>query len=53
MVIGRGVGCADRDAFERKLFVIRKQIATRFEGGQCRGMMDFYICIAVVAHPGL
>ena len=27
--VARGAGCADRDAFERKLFVIRKQIEHR------------------------
>ena len=42
--IGRGADVADEDAFERKLFVVRKQIENsvldrRFE----HGMQDFYI----------
>ena len=39
--VGRGENCADRDAFERKLFVIRKQIEHRIAAlGEAHG--DFY-----------
>jgi glutamate synthase (NADPH/NADH) large chain len=38
--IGKGEGCADRNAFERKLFVIRKQSSNRAPEGAER---DFYI----------
>ena len=39
--VGRGDGCADQDAFERKLFVIRKQIEHRIAAlGEAHG--DFY-----------
>ncbi len=39
--VGRGDNCADRDAFERKLFVIRKQIEHRIAAlGEAHG--DFY-----------
>jgi glutamate synthase (NADPH/NADH) large chain len=38
--IARGPGCADQDAFERKLFVIRKQIANLPPTGSER---DFYV----------
>ena len=39
--VGRGDGCADQDAFERKLFVIRKQIEHRIAAlGEAHD--DFY-----------
>ena len=58
--IARGPGCADNAAFERKLFVIRKQIekrihesATQIHG---RGKADFYIASMssrVVVYKGM
>ncbi|NKB77506.1 MAG: glutamate synthase large subunit [Gammaproteobacteria bacterium] len=41
--IGAGEGLADQDRFERKLFVIRKQIERRISGSDIEGKEDFYI----------
>ncbi len=41
--IGRGSNCADQDAFERKLFVIRKQIENSIYKSGKDGASDFYI----------
>ena len=41
--IARGHGCADQAAFERKLFVIRKQIEKRIRESDLRGKTDFYV----------
>ncbi|MDA8231091.1 MAG: glutamate synthase large subunit [Magnetospirillum sp.] len=38
--VGRGAGCGDRDAFERTLFVIRKQAEIKVPAG---AEADFYI----------
>ncbi len=40
--VGRGAGCADQDAFERKLFVIRKQIENKIDNSELEGKNDFY-----------
>ncbi|MET0067008.1 MAG: glutamate synthase large subunit [Candidatus Thiodiazotropha sp.] len=40
--VGRGDGCVDQDAFERKLFVIRKQIENKIENSELEGKNDFY-----------
>ncbi|MEJ2404353.1 MAG: glutamate synthase large subunit [Candidatus Thiodiazotropha sp.] len=40
--VGRGAGCADQDAFERKLFVIRKQIENKIDDSELEGKSDFY-----------
>ncbi|MCG7927200.1 MAG: glutamate synthase large subunit [Candidatus Thiodiazotropha taylori] len=40
--VGRGENCADQDAFERKLFVIRKQIENKIEQSEMEGSSDFY-----------
>ncbi|MEJ2423947.1 MAG: glutamate synthase large subunit [Candidatus Thiodiazotropha sp.] len=40
--VGRGAGCADQDAFERKLFVIRKQIENKIDDSELEGKNDFY-----------
>ncbi len=40
--IARGDSCADQDAFERKLFVIRKQIDRRVRESQMEGSETFY-----------
>jgi glutamate synthase (NADPH/NADH) large chain len=40
--VGRGECCADQDAFERKLFVIRKQIENKIEQAEMEGGKDFY-----------
>ncbi|MET0090025.1 MAG: glutamate synthase large subunit [Candidatus Thiodiazotropha sp.] len=40
--VGRGADCADQDAFERKLFVIRKQIENKIENSELEGKNDFY-----------
>jgi glutamate synthase (NADPH) large chain len=40
--VGRGAGCADQDAFERKLFVIRKQIENKIDDSDLEGKNDFY-----------
>jgi glutamate synthase (NADPH/NADH) large chain len=40
--VGRGDNCADQDAFERKLFVIRKQIENKIEASEMEGSSDFY-----------
>ena len=40
--IGRGDSCADQAAFERKLFVIRKQIENRVRESQLEGKESFY-----------
>ncbi len=41
--IGRGENCADQDDFERKLFVIRKQIETTVYQSGREGAKAFYI----------
>ncbi len=41
--IGRGDSCADQDAFERKLFVIRKQIDRQIRMSNLEGCETFYI----------
>ena len=41
--IARAPDCADQAAFERKLFVIRKQIEKRIRESDLRGKSDFYI----------
>ncbi len=40
--IGRGGNCADQDAFERKLFVIRKQIDKLIRESELAGKSTFY-----------
>ena len=40
--VARGEICADQDAFERKLFVIRKQIESAVRESQLEGRSDFY-----------
>ncbi|MEW8498556.1 MAG: glutamate synthase subunit alpha, partial [Candidatus Thiodiazotropha taylori] len=40
--VGCGENCADQDAFERKLFVIRKQIENKIEQSEMEGSSDFY-----------
>jgi len=40
--VGRGDNCADQDAFERKLFVIRKQIENRIREMTLAGKEAFY-----------
>ncbi|MEW8260374.1 MAG: glutamate synthase central domain-containing protein, partial [Candidatus Thiodiazotropha taylori] len=40
--VGCGDNCADQDAFERKLFVIRKQIENKIEQSEMEGSSDFY-----------
>ena len=41
--IGRGSNCADQDAFERKLFVIRKQIENEIRELESKGSESFYV----------
>ncbi len=41
--IGRGSSCSDQDAFERKLFVIRKQIENEIRESDSSGSESFYI----------
>ncbi|WP_020562182.1 glutamate synthase large subunit [Methylosarcina fibrata] len=41
--IGRGADCADQDAFERKLFVIRKQVENKVRELQLENGHFFYI----------
>ena len=40
--VGRGANCADRQVFERKLFVIRKQIEKRIREAELEGGRAFY-----------
>jgi glutamate synthase (NADPH/NADH) large chain len=40
--VARGDNCEDQDAFERKLFVIRKQIENRIRQAEMEGGSDFY-----------
>jgi glutamate synthase (NADPH/NADH) large chain len=40
--VARGDNCTDQDAFERKLFVIRKQIENRVRQAEIEGGSDFY-----------
>ncbi|MEJ2609014.1 MAG: glutamate synthase large subunit [Candidatus Thiodiazotropha sp.] len=40
--VGRGDDCTDQDTFERKLFVIRKQIENKVEQAEMEGGDDFY-----------
>jgi glutamate synthase (NADPH/NADH) large chain len=40
--VGRGVNCSDQDAFERKLFVIRKQIEKLIRDAEMEGGDAFY-----------
>ncbi|MCB1925336.1 MAG: glutamate synthase subunit alpha, partial [Gammaproteobacteria bacterium] len=40
--VGRGAKCADQAAFERKLFVIRKQIENRIRESALEGKQAFY-----------
>ena len=41
--IGRGADCFDQDAFERKLFVIRKQVENAIRDANLKEGNDFYI----------
>ena len=41
--IGRGDSCANQDAFERKLFIIRKQIDRQIRKSNLEGRETFYI----------
>lgn len=41
--IGRGADCFDQDAFERKLFVIRKQIENTVRDSDLKGGNTFYV----------
>jgi len=41
--VGRGANCSDQDSFERKLFVIRKQIDNRIREHKLDGGKTFYI----------
>ncbi len=43
VVVGRGADLATQDDFERKLFVIRKQIERHIRLSDIRGKADFYI----------
>jgi glutamate synthase (NADPH/NADH) large chain len=40
--VGRGENCADQDSFERKLFVIRKQIEKQIRDSALEGSYSFY-----------
>ncbi|MEW8506626.1 MAG: glutamate synthase large subunit [Candidatus Thiodiazotropha sp.] len=40
--VARGENCADQDAFERKLFIIRKQIENRVRQAEMEGGNAFY-----------
>ncbi|MCU7946210.1 MAG: glutamate synthase subunit alpha, partial [Candidatus Thiodiazotropha sp. (ex Cardiolucina cf. quadrata)] len=40
--VARGVNCADQNAFERKLFVIRKQIENKIRQAEMEGGSSFY-----------
>ncbi|MCU7935071.1 MAG: glutamate synthase large subunit [Candidatus Thiodiazotropha sp. (ex Dulcina madagascariensis)] len=40
--VARGANCADQDSFERKLFVIRKQIENRIRQAEMEGGSAFY-----------
>ena len=54
--IGCAPECADQTAFERKLFVIRKQIEKRVRESGSRGAADFYIASMssrVVVYKGM
>ena len=42
--IGRGASVADIDAFEPKLYVIRKLVENTVAGSELPGLDDFYIC---------
>ncbi|MDD2659065.1 MAG: glutamate synthase large subunit [Methylococcales bacterium] len=41
--IGRGVDCSDQDAFERKLFVIRKQVENAVRDLNLKNGQTFYV----------
>ncbi len=41
--VGRGDGVADQDAFERKLFVIRKQVEKQIRESNLTGRDSFYV----------
>ena len=41
--VGRGAGAADRDAFERKLYVIRKVLEHRIRTSGLASRKDFYV----------
>ena len=41
--IGRGANCADQDAFERKLFVIRKSVDNHIRESDLAGREDYYV----------
>ncbi|MGH8678035.1 MAG: glutamate synthase subunit alpha, partial [Burkholderiales bacterium] len=43
VLIGRGDSCADTDAFERKLFVIRKQVEHAVRAAKLEGGKQFYV----------
>jgi len=43
LFIGRGANCADQDTFERKLFVIRKQVENRIRESGLEDRQAFYI----------
>jgi len=53
--IGRGASCADQDAFERKLFVIRKQIENAVRGGhpECKGFYIASLSSRVLVYKGM
>ncbi|MBA1332634.1 hypothetical protein QQ73_16625, partial [Candidatus Endoriftia persephone str. Guaymas] len=42
VIVARGDNCADQEAFERKLFVIRKQIEQLVRKAEMEGGSSFY-----------
>ena len=54
--VGRGAETADQDAFERKLFVIRKQVEKRIRESRLPGRKSFYIATLstrIVTYKGM
>ncbi len=53
--IGRGSNCADQDAFERKLFVVRKQIENEVRKGhpECAGFYVVSLSSRVLLYKGM
>ncbi|MCU0834527.1 MAG: glutamate synthase large subunit [Chromatiaceae bacterium] len=53
--VGRGENCADQDAFERKLFVIRKRMdnAIRALGGDDRGFYTVSLSSRTITYKGM
>ena len=41
--IGRGAGCPDQDSFERKLFVVRRQVETAVRASDLADRARFYV----------